>query len=110
MKRKAVVLIAWSVSVLLVGWLGCVAGVRLGVKLGMAQFHNEHVRRFQLDLADAAKTSDSQTHEVLLTTAELAGAMGDVSRYEKASEVFTAKIKDLQNQSLQRTAGEPGGR
>ena len=107
MKTKTIILITWPVSVLLVGWLGCVVGTRIGTQLGIAQYHNERVRRFQFDLADAARSSDEHTRQVLQATAKLADEMGDSGRYSVASKVFAQKIQELQNHTVEPAPASP---
>jgi hypothetical protein len=95
MKTKTFILIAWPVSVLLVGWIGFVLGTSFGVDVGTAAFHNERVRRFQLDVAEVAKLVDPRTREVLVATANLAGRMVDADAYAEANQEFGKKIRDL---------------
>jgi hypothetical protein len=107
LKIKTIIFITWPVSVLLVGWLGCVVGTRIGTQLGIAQYHNERVRRFQFDLADAARSSDEHTRQVLQATANLASEMGDTGRYAVASKEFAQKIQKLQNRTVEPTRASP---
>jgi hypothetical protein len=54
----------------------------------MTNFHNEYVRRFQLDLVDASKGTDARTERALRSAANLAGTMIDPARYAVAAEEF----------------------
>ena len=97
MKPKTIIIVLWPISVLLIGWLGLVVGTRLGTEVGMSEYHAERVRRFQLDVAEVAGSTDAPTRELLLATANLAGQMSDLRAYAAASEEFAAKIKELQS-------------
>jgi hypothetical protein len=111
MKTKTIILITWPVSVVLVAWLGCIIGTRFGIQLGIAQFHNERVRRFQLDLSDVAGSSNERTRQILQATGYLAGemgGMGDTGRYAAASKEFAQKIQELQNHAVEPTRTLPG--
>jgi len=104
MKPKTVIALAWPISVLLAGVVGSVVGVRVGTEVGEAMFHNERVRRFQVDVAAIARQTDAPTRDVLMATADLAGAMSDTRRYPGAKEEFASRIRESQNKAIERTA------
>jgi hypothetical protein len=97
MKTKTIILVSWPVSVLLVGWLGGVVGLKIGFETGTASYHNDRVRRLQVDVFDVAEHTDPHTRDALRATAKLAGEMIDRGGYADASREFAVTIKELQN-------------
>ena len=99
MNKKTIMLIAWPLSVLVTGWLSCIAGAQFGTYFGRADYHANNVRPLYNDLREAAKSSDQRTREVLDAVSEVVAAMGDPA-YEIAREHFATKIKDMQKPHL----------
>ena len=106
MKKKTIILIAWPLSVLIGVWLGCNVGAQFGMKIGASDYHIQHIRRLSVDLIAASKTGDQRTREVLDEVSELVSTVGEPT-YEKAREIFAAKIKDKQNKPLLPTGNSP---
>ena len=101
MKPKAVIAVAWPISVLLAGALGSILGIRAGTEVGEATFYNERVRTFQVDVADVARQqTNARTRDALMATADLAGAMSDTRKYRVAREEFASRIRESQNKAI----------
>lgn len=90
-------ILAWPLSVLLTALLSAVAGVSIGKNLGTADFHNERVRAFQIDVTEAARSQDARTRELLEAAGNLAGTMIDRQRYEENRAIFFAKAKRMES-------------
>ncbi len=92
MKKKTIILLAWPLSVLIGVWLGCIAGV----EIGQSVYSNQHIRRLSRDLRETSESGDQRTREVLDEASDLVATIGQPA-YEKASKIFAANIKNLQN-------------
>ncbi len=99
MKKKTIILIAWPLSVIIGVWLGCNVGAQFGMKIGASEYHIQHIRRLSVDLVAASKTGDQRTREVLDEVSELVSTVGEPT-YEKAREIFAARINNKQKPIL----------
>jgi hypothetical protein len=89
--------LAWPASIFLTAWLSFVMGISAGTKLGMSEFHNERIRYFQLDVAEAAHGQDGRTRELLEAAGNLAARMIDRRMYEEYRAVFLEKAKQRED-------------
>jgi hypothetical protein len=99
MNKKTTIAVLWPLSILFALWFGSVLGTKFGIRVGMAMYHNEHVRMLQMELSDAAEScTDQKIKETLLAVQQLILVIDDPEKWSAAGDTFSVRLKELQNE------------
>ncbi|MCB1066208.1 MAG: hypothetical protein KDN20_25220 [Verrucomicrobiae bacterium] len=89
MKRYLVWAAIWLITLI----AAVVVGVNFGIGIGLANFHNQRVRPFQMTVYEVAEESTPDVSLALRAAADFAGTLSEMDRFDEAVEEFRQAIK-----------------